>query len=101
MKREELPTPVANHQKASAAVSAALGMLEYPATKAEVMRKVGDWGIPVAGDLKLPLKQMLKAIPEERFQDVSEAQGAIDRHWGAIQANLKAIEKAQKKRAKK
>jgi hypothetical protein len=96
MKRDVIPTPIANHQKASAAVTAALGTLSYPITKQEAIAKVGDWKIPYSADMRLPLGHMLKGIPEDHFADVSQATAVVDKHWGRIAQNLEAIEKAER-----
>ncbi|HEX2021387.1 MAG TPA: hypothetical protein VHH36_01635 [Candidatus Thermoplasmatota archaeon] len=97
MKHDALPTPVANHQQASAAVTAALGTLDFPISKREAIRKVGDWSIPVASDLKVPLGNILRGVPEDDFADVSQAANAVDRHWGRIAQSLHEVEKAEKR----
>lgn len=91
MKKRDIPTPHPHHQEASAAITAALGTLSYPVEKDAAIRKVGDWKVPYGEEARVPLAQILEAIPTERFSHVGEATSAVDAHWGRIAETLQGL----------
>lgn len=105
MKRDETPTPSPGHQKASAALTAALGTLSYPISKEAAIEAIGTWKIGHIKDVPVALGNMLKGVPDEEFRDVSHAARALDQHWGRMLANLDAMAaveaKAKGKKAKR
>lgn len=100
MKRNEIPTPVPGHQKASAVVTAALGTLAYPVTKQEAIARVGGWQIPYDRETKVPLADLLAGVPVDQFTDVSQAARVVDQHWGRLARNLEAVEQAERSQRK-
>ena len=98
MKREEIPTPIAGHRKASAAVTAALGTLSFPITKNDAIRAVGEWHIPLDARTRVPLGDLLRGVPAESFGDVAAATAAVDKHWGRLARTVGAIERAERER---
>jgi hypothetical protein len=95
MKKHEIPTPHPHHQQASASVAAALGTLPFPIDKPDAVRKVGDWKVPLAEGEKVPLGQILAALPQETFRNVGEATNAVDQHWGRIADMLAGRERTE------
>lgn len=96
MKREEIPTPIAGHRKASAAVTAALGTLSFPITKNDAIRAVGKWDIPLDAQTRVPLADLLRGVPTDSFDDVAAATAAVDKHWGRLARTVGAIERAER-----
>lgn len=94
MKKHEIPTQHPGHQQASAKITAALGTLNYPAEKEKVVRKVGDWRVPVEGE-EHTLADILNAMPNERFRDVADATNAVDHHWGRIADTLRGAQRTE------
>lgn len=91
MKRDHVPTPMKGHQQASAAVTAALGALDYPVTRADAIRQVGDWRVPTASGAFVRLGDILQNVPVDSFGDVGAAAAAVDRHWGRLAENVQAL----------
>lgn len=96
MHQDEIPRRGSGHREASASITAALSTLPFPITKQEAIGRVGDWKVPVGGD-RVPLSQMLEAMPKEDFTDPADAINAVDQHWGRMVANLS---KAKSERAR-
>lgn len=95
MKRDEVPTRLPGHQKASAAVTAALGTLPYPVTKHEAIARVGDWQVPLDKDTSVSLADILNGISADQFENVGQASRVVDQQWGRIARTLEDVARAQ------
>lgn len=97
MKQIENVDPVPKHREGSAKVAAALGLADFPAGKKDLDKKVGGWKIPLGNGATVPLRELLEAVPKERFIDHPDALNAIDHHWRDAIENLR--ESGSSKRA--
>lgn len=84
MKAAEKVPHVPGHQEASAVISAALGTVKFPATREDLITKIGGWPVPLDRATKVPFGEIAKLLPHERFDDLVEAQNEIDHHWADI-----------------
>lgn len=83
-------------RKGSAAVTAALGTLEFPITKEEAISRIGSWEVP-AGDSRVELADLIRGVPAERFRDVRAATAAVDHRYDRLARNLEAVEDAERR----
>lgn len=88
MRSEDVPTPVAGHEAASAAVTAAFSILPYPITKDEAIEAVGGWPVPCGDGKRVVLGRMLDLLPQDEFREPMEAVREMDRHWAELQRRL-------------
>jgi len=55
----------------------ALAGVKFPATKSEVVSKIGSTEIPVDWDKKKKVTELLQPVPEKRFERAAEFFGSI------------------------
>ncbi len=89
------------HREGSAKVAAALGLARFPAEKTTLESKFGSWKIPLGEGKTVNLSDLLEAVPQERFEDHTQAINAIDHHWREVVAKAKAAKAPKPAKAKK
>jgi hypothetical protein len=87
---------LADRVAAVAALSEALGPVDFPITKREAVRRVRGWDVQLTDDAAIPLADLVEALPEEALSNYATAVKTLDRQWGRVAQTLVEIEEAQR-----
>lgn len=89
------PTPALRQVRGSEKIADALRDVHFPVTKNELIAKLGSATIDF-GDTKAPLSEIVRGIPQARFQSVVEAHREVNTRWLRISKALAAVEALEK-----
>lgn len=76
----------------------ALRRLDFPTTKREAIRRVGDVAVPMTDRLHAPLADLLSGLPEKSLVDFPTATKALDQRWVRVARTLAQVEAAERAR---
>lgn len=79
----------------SETIAAAFRKVEFPISKQELIRKLGNAAVVYDQDAVAPIAELVRGIPAIRFDSVNQARRAVDARWEKLAKNLAAIERAE------
>lgn len=85
----------ADRVAAVAALSEALGPVDFPISKGEALRRVRGWDVQLTEDAAIPLADLVEALPDAALTNYATAVKTLDRQWGRVAQALVEIEEAE------
>lgn len=85
----------ADRVAAVAALSEALGPVDFPISKREAVRRVRGWDVQLTETTAIPLADLVEALPDAALANYATAVKTLDRQWGRVAQTLAEIEDAQ------
>lgn len=76
-------------------LSVALRTVAFPITKQDLIAKLGDATLEVAGT-HAPISAIVRGVPHARFTDATQAQRAVNMRLEGIARALRAVDEAER-----
>jgi hypothetical protein len=76
-------------------LSTALRTVAFPITKQDLIARLGDATLEVAGT-RAPISTIVRGVPDARFADAGQAQRAVNFRLEGIAKALRAVDEAER-----